>query len=349
MHLLAAAAALLSVDCSAATDLLPTGTWVRGVGYDDAFLAERRHPTTDELDAAVPDHPVVLHHRTGHAVLRNRAAEGRQPPRIGDKELALGVAAVSRDMAAAGITAVTDATVTNGEDARDLLAGLVSADAILQRVTFMPGWSELAAFEHGEGDDRFRIGPAKIVPRPDEDLAAMVGYAHRRGFPVAIHVLDVEPLEQALAALAASPPPRGTVDRIEHNALSLPEQVDRMAELGVCVVTQPSFLLHRAAKYRQELSPVEHAWLYRVRSLLEAGVTVRASSDAPVVPARPLESVAMACAHPFAPAESVDHETALALVTGDPSDRVVLDADPRSAPLEEVHVVATWRGDRRIF
>ncbi len=38
------------------------GDWVIGMGYDDTLLAERRHPTRDELDAASGDHPIAIWH-----------------------------------------------------------------------------------------------------------------------------------------------------------------------------------------------------------------------------------------------------------------------------------------------
>lgn len=42
--------------------------------YFDAAWAERRHPTRDELDRAVPDRPVLLHHWSGHAAVANSLA-----------------------------------------------------------------------------------------------------------------------------------------------------------------------------------------------------------------------------------------------------------------------------------
>jgi predicted amidohydrolase YtcJ len=122
--------------------------------------------------------------------------------------------------------------------------------------------------------------------------------------------MDVDTLDVTLAALESDRPPPGTTDRIEHNALCLPEQIDRIAAVGATVVVNPAFLLHRAAKYRRELTPVEQSWLVRIRSLLDAGISVLAGSDSPVVPADPAETIAAATAHPFTPAESVSLETA---------------------------------------
>ena len=50
------------------------GQWLRGYGYDEFFLNEKRHPTRQELDAVSTHHPLILRHRTGHAAVLNSAA-----------------------------------------------------------------------------------------------------------------------------------------------------------------------------------------------------------------------------------------------------------------------------------
>jgi predicted amidohydrolase YtcJ len=73
----------------------PPGEWVRGVGYDHTRLPGRRHPTRADLDAAVPDRPVLLMHYSHHQAV-----------------------ASSRALAAAGITRATP-DPPGGEIARD--------------------------------------------------------------------------------------------------------------------------------------------------------------------------------------------------------------------------------------
>ena len=51
----------------------PAGEWVFGFGYDDTSLAEQRHPHKDELDKALPDHPIFLSHISGHMAVTNSA------------------------------------------------------------------------------------------------------------------------------------------------------------------------------------------------------------------------------------------------------------------------------------
>ena len=45
-----------------------------GQGYDQDMLAERRHPTAADLDAAFPDNPVILVHASGHMLVANSLA-----------------------------------------------------------------------------------------------------------------------------------------------------------------------------------------------------------------------------------------------------------------------------------
>lgn len=48
----------------------PTG-WIVGVGYDDAELAEKRHPSRQELDRVSTDRPVAILHVSGHLATLN--------------------------------------------------------------------------------------------------------------------------------------------------------------------------------------------------------------------------------------------------------------------------------------
>lgn len=87
LHLFAWASRFCGVDLSTARSIaevrvllaprlsqLPPGGWLRGYGYDEFFLAEKRHPTRHDLDLVSVDHPIILRHRTGHAAVLNGTA-----------------------------------------------------------------------------------------------------------------------------------------------------------------------------------------------------------------------------------------------------------------------------------
>jgi predicted amidohydrolase YtcJ len=53
---------------------LGDGEWITGFGYDQEQLAEKRHPTRQDLDAAFPNNPVLITHVSGHMLVVNSYA-----------------------------------------------------------------------------------------------------------------------------------------------------------------------------------------------------------------------------------------------------------------------------------
>ena len=52
----------------------PAGEWVVGFGYDEGLFAEGREPSMEEMDAAVPDHPLIVLRACLHVALANSRA-----------------------------------------------------------------------------------------------------------------------------------------------------------------------------------------------------------------------------------------------------------------------------------
>lgn len=52
----------------------PAGKWIMGLRLNETGFAEKRFPTLAELDAATPDHPVLIMRYDGHSGIANSAA-----------------------------------------------------------------------------------------------------------------------------------------------------------------------------------------------------------------------------------------------------------------------------------
>jgi predicted amidohydrolase YtcJ len=97
---------------------------------------------------------------------------------------------------------------------------------------------------------------------------------------VAVHAVTRAEIVAAVAAFAQAGTAAG--DRLEHASVVPAETIPLIADLGLTVVTHPDFVARRGDVYLADVDPADHEGLYRLRSLLDAGVAVGAGSDAPV-------------------------------------------------------------------
>ena len=341
IHVMSVLASLCSVNvsfCKTIPELMQTlaeaessdGEWLRVWGYDDALLRERRHPTREELDQVTGDTPTVLHHRTGHVAVANSAAlldlgvpnssseilvERHdllsKVPRLSLNKIQSAASKMFQQCEEDGVVSVTDATHTNNLDSLELLDSLFNP-AISPNLVAMVGAENLGGLSYGKRFRNLSVGHAKVMPdiSGKASISHLVEQAHIRGFPTAVHSMDIDTLNDALLAFADSPAPELVKDRIEHCSLALPEQLDLLSKLNIAVSTQPSFLVYREQKYLEQLTSVERKWLWPLRSLLERGVEVTLSSDSPVVPCKPEEWIKAASQRSLNGDESVSEKTA---------------------------------------
>jgi predicted amidohydrolase YtcJ len=170
----------------------------------------------------------------------------------------------------------------------------------------------------GFGDDWLRLGPMKIftdgslvgrtaamsAPFDGEPggnsgylqadagyLTAMIIAAHQAGWRVAAHAIGDRAIDLALDAFASAAellPRTDPRHRIEHFAAARPDQVARAAQLGVIPVGQGRFASELGDGMLAAVGQGRHGWLYRQRSLLDAGLVLPGSSDRPVASGAPL-------------------------------------------------------------
>ncbi len=306
------------------------------------------------------------------------------------EELVDDVERAGRAFLAAGLTTVCDAQVT----ARELAAyrAARAAERLPVRTVMMPLSHQLDAFEAvglagAFGDDRLRIGAMKFYADgsliggtaafsepygasgefegslywSEADLRSMIGRAHANGWQVGVHVQGDRAMQIVLDALetAVRASPREHRHRLEHAGFQTPEQVRRIAELGVVTVNQPRYLFDSGDEFLERLGDRAHR-LIPLRDELDAGVTVVLSSDSDVASYRPMDTIASAVSRrtlggaPIGADQALTAEEALfahtidaaralfledrlgSLEPGKLADVVVLDADPSRVPPDDL-------------
>jgi predicted amidohydrolase YtcJ len=233
----------------------------------------------------------------------------------------------SKAALAAGITSVVDAQVTRRE-----LNGYRAArgqGVLGVRVTAMPISSQLDELESlgiagPFGDDWLSIGPMKFYAdgaltggtaaftRPygpngefsgslywasEDAFRAAITRAHGAGWQIGVHAQGDRAIDRVLDAYEAalSADPRGDHrHRIEHCGGPRPDQVARIARLGVIVVGQPRYFWDAGDAWLTALDPARAHRLQPYRELIAAGVRFALSSDAPVASHRPMDTISSA-------------------------------------------------------
>lgn len=328
----------------------PPGYWVIGSMYDDTKLAEGRPVHRRDLDEAVPDHPAMIAHRGGHTgVYNSRAFEmagvtARTPSPEGghiyveDGELTglvaerarsvfsgaglqreitreirqAGVAHISRQMAAAGITSVHQ----TGTDQQSLVAlqDAYEAGELSFRMYALPNGAlyetlRSAGVRTGFGDDWLRIGAVKysadgsasertmrmstpFVGRPDdfgiltmsqEEIHKVVEDAHRNGWQVGIHAngdVTIDMVLNAYERVQRMWPRPDARHRIEHCSLVNEGLLRRIAAAGVIPTpfwTYAHFHGEKWVAYGED----RMRWMFAHRSFLDHGIRVAGASDYP--------------------------------------------------------------------
>jgi predicted amidohydrolase YtcJ len=407
LHLLSMAAVATSVDVSEDLDRalqtahaeLPPGAPIRAINYD-----EMREGPLDRwrLDALAPDRVMRVQHRSGALWVLSSAAlasvgaaeaevegierdERGQPtgrvfrqddwlrdrlPESGQSAWG-GLVAVGRRLASLGVTGVTDCTPTATAAYFETIASAVRSGALPLRVSTTGG----PALSAVHPPDPLQQGPVKIILADHalpalNDVVAWFEQAHGAGRAVAVHCVTRASLLLALAAWSETGSRPG--DRVEHGAVVPRELVETLRDLSLTVVTQPSFVSARGDAYLAEVEPADRPDLYRCRSLMEGGVAVAGSTDAPFGPDDPWQAVAAAITRRSAAGVMVGADRGLApfaalhlflgsagrpggpvrrVEAGAAADLCLLDVPLREA-LDEPsrrHVVATIVGGQRTY
>jgi hypothetical protein len=208
------------------------------------------------------------------------------------------------------------------------------------------------------------------------ELLELAWEAHLAGWRIATHAIGDVTIDQVLGVYEAlgSGPKR---HRIEHLGLPDAGQLARAARLGVIAVPQSVFIYELGRNFRQYLPDDLLPRAYPIRAMLQAGLTVALSSDAPVVEDDdPLRGIRSAIerrddeGHFIAPDQAISVAEALqaytmggAIASGDDDNRgslaagkwadlAVLSGNPLTTPVEALTglvVEQTWVGGRLAY
>ena len=331
--------------------------WVRAVAYHDTVAGPLDR---DLLDRLVPDVPVRVQHRSGvlwtlntaglralgltdHPDGRLRSADPTWSEALPRR--AIPVAEFSARLAGYGVTGVTDATPD------------------LNTTEPLRGLRQRA----------YRLAPGKRILHDDgldlEALTEWIADRHRTGAPVAVHCVTAAQLVVTIAALRAAGSHPG--DRIEHAAMVPADCLPDLVALQVTVVTQPNFVAERGEEYRADVPADEHDQLWRLATLMSAGVPVALSTDAPFGDADPWAAMRAAVHRRtpggaiLSPVERISGRRALTLflgsaenptrprriAVGEPADLCLLAAPPQRVvdTLDAELVAATVVGGAVVF
>ncbi|MFI6097662.1 amidohydrolase [Lentzea sp. NPDC051213] len=206
----------------------------------------------------------------------------------------------------------------------------------------------------------------------EEFMRAAIIDGHHAGWQLAIHAIGDRAIDFTLDAVAEAQRQRPRADarhRIEHCGLVRPDQLERIAALGLIPVVQPTFLWSYGDDYSEIMGPERAPWMYRGRSFLDHGITVAGSSDRPVADGAPLRAIEFMVrrrssgGRAVGPDEAITVEEAIRAYTlgsayacrkehvlgsitpGKLADLVVLGDDPRtSEAIADIPVLATMVG-----
>lgn len=193
--------------------------------------------------------------------------------------------------------------------ALDALRPLAGHAADLQREGSGSGLD--LGVRYGFGDDAVRFGHVKVfldgsllgataavtedycghthnrgylLDEPEVYRERVLG-AYRAGWPLALHAIGDAAIDLALDLIEEATERYGALRapcRIEHFGISRPDQLERGGRLGIAVTPQAGFIGPTGDQIAERVGPEREPWLYRGRSIIDAGMTLAGSSDLPV-------------------------------------------------------------------
>ncbi|MEM3832496.1 MAG: amidohydrolase [Thermoprotei archaeon] len=201
----------------------------------------------------------------------------------------------------------------------------------------------------------------------EEELINLVRKAHDGGLQLAIHAIGDKAIDKVLNAYSHLGNNLAKYrHRIEHASVIRSDQIEKMSKLGVSAAVQPHFIMSdwwAVKRVGEKRAP----WVYPFKSMVKSKINIGFSTDSPVEPLNPWETVYAAVTRggknvdlykytmkeKFSVSEALHYYTAGSayllfedentgtLQKGKYADFIVIDKDPLEVEIEELRSIKT--------
>lgn len=144
--------------------------------------------------------------------------------------------------------------------------------------------------------------------------------ANRAELQIELHAIGDAAVSRAVNAIEAALKDYPRADHrhtIIHACMIQPDDLKKIAELGIGITLQPGFLISplEPIEYLNEILGPRVKGSSPLKSILDTGIHLSGGSDAPVTHPDPIEGIYGACNHPYDPKQSISITDALKLFT----------------------------------
>lgn len=159
-----------------------------------------------------------------------------------------------------------------------------------------------------------------IFFQKEEEVFEFAKKANRAGLQIEMHAIGDAAVSRAVKAIETAlidHPREDHRHTIIHACLILPDDLKKIAQLGIGITLQPGFLISplEPVEYLNEILGPRVKKSSPLQSILNAGIHLSGGSDAPVTHPDPIEGIYGACNHPYDPNQSISIIDALKMYT----------------------------------